>query len=332
ARMTELVKATHDRIGAEFEKSLRGTSYPFADLAWGRLSSLPGFASAAHEYQKLADFPWLARRRGTLPTALPEWTAGVVLVLESLQRLAEIKLDTRIGEGLYCAYWFASYLALVMGLFLGILPLHELAPPLAIVLAVPAAFLLGQMEKQRRKRQAVGSKAFLVQGSQFLAVLSEAIGQAGEGSGKRPAAGSEPEQVIWLAQAFGRKLGTLRQKLLEELHGEYYRAVSPRQPEQAEIRQLTQEVEAVEQALADLREQGAAFEPSRSYVRRCHALTRDEIAQIGREIVEGIRVAGKPVAVEQCPSCSNWHLAEEAGKCLFCATGNREPGLTDGQP
>lgn len=322
-RLTGLVKTVHDRITAGFERSLRETSCPFADLGWSRLSSLPGFASAAREYQTLIGSPWLAQRRGTLPAALPEWTAGVVLVLESLQHLAEIKLDKRIGAGLYVAFWFASYLALAIGLGLLFLPapqeLAGLAYPLAVVLAVPAAMVLGQMEKQRRERQVVGSKDFLAQGSAFLAALSEAIGRTGDGPGRRPADGVEPEEILSLARAFGNELGFLRRKLLEELHGEHYLATFPRQPEQAEIRQLTLEIEDAERSLADLRKQAAASEPSHSHVRRCHALTRDEIARIGREIVEGIRVAGKPVAVEQCPSCSNWNLAEEAGPCLFCA-------------
>jgi len=319
-----LLDDARNRARTEFD-ALQSSSCDLGALDHGKTSELPGFCLAGPIYDDLAQTAPQEFRKAGLPVTLPEDTISTAATIEELGRLVRnIWPIPRVGVGFYVGHYLAAYLAMGFVIPVILLPfgedVAEYGLPIAMMLGLPAAYVLGERRKKWAVLLSTNLRVFLEKcrglANGFLMDDEQCPDDA---SLARPDDDSTIE-IAELRRDAERRLHELSGRMRDQLFADFFRCTIEQGPGRAEEIRLRAEIEAAERKLEASEVSLSAAEAEREKARTRHSITEGLIVEVGREIVEGVRVAGRqPIAVNMCPVCHNPTVFEDSS-CRYCGS------------
>ncbi len=213
---------------------------------------------------------------------------------------------------------------MLIGFVLGLLlmPFGEevmgYAIPFAMASGVPATYFLGKRRKRKSARLRIDLRTFLAECCGLANALLLGENELWDDRSREDQQGRSTVEIDRLRGQTEEKLRQLRSWMLDRLFTEYVYRAAERGPEGPEKTRLEAGLDAATRKLEALEASFAAGEAARRRVHVKHSITERLIVDIGRQIVQGIRVAGEdPITVSQCPTCHSLTIDQEES-CPYC--------------
>lgn len=315
-----VIKRAQERIAKTFEAVLRtreGQSR-LAQLPSGRLDNALGYTAAMQIYSDLLESRLFVK--ASFPSNLPAHVAPVLLVLDSIASAVEAaKPPKKWGPLIYAFLWFDLYI-----LFLAVLVAvigsvdSDHLQIVGVLLTTVAVIAITIWRNGRIKKIDLDLERLLCAASNLVSLLS---GSSAVSSNEKPTLGLSQSEVI-------ESIRCTRANLAQTLLSEYFMDRLSVDTEFPEVTKLQGEIRIEAERFQALESQFYQSKEIRQSIKHRHAVAYQEILRVGREVVEGVRVPSKRVAMVACGRCSE-QISTTLKACPYCGFAEYATGIAN---